>query len=276
MLIQWIGLLAFGVSILIFFHMKKVKVFVAGSSPTLCELWTVARQAICPWDFPGKNTGAGCHFLLQGIFPTQRSNLGLLHCRQILYYLSHQGSPRACCLPIREINPRPPMTGGDTHHYTNKDHQNSLTYNLNQKLYIIQYRRKVSSYFHYLKKHTGSPFFFFNWCVIDLQCCANYCCTAKWFIYIHTHTHTHTLYSFPLWFIITGYWKEFPVLYSRTMLFIHSVYKSLHLLISNSHSTPSRVLSPCATHQSVLYVQLKENNFYRGQLPTEDDTGNKS
>ena len=35
----------------------------------------------------------GCHFLLQGIFPTQGSNSGLLHCRQILYRLSHQGSP---------------------------------------------------------------------------------------------------------------------------------------------------------------------------------------
>ena len=35
----------------------------------------------------------GCHFLLQGIFPTQGSNLGLLHCRQPLYHLSHQGSP---------------------------------------------------------------------------------------------------------------------------------------------------------------------------------------
>ena len=33
----------------------------------------------------------GCHFLLQGIFPTQRSNLGLPHCRQILYHLSPQG-----------------------------------------------------------------------------------------------------------------------------------------------------------------------------------------
>ena len=44
-----------------------------------------------PWDFPGKNTGVGCHFLLQGIFLTQGSNPGLLHCRQILY-LSHQGS----------------------------------------------------------------------------------------------------------------------------------------------------------------------------------------
>ena len=43
---------------------------------------------------PGMNTGVGCHPLLRGIFPTQGLNLGLLHCRQILYRLSHQGSPR--------------------------------------------------------------------------------------------------------------------------------------------------------------------------------------
>jgi len=45
-------------------------------------------------DSPGKNTGVGCHALLQGIFPTQGSNPGLLHCRWILYYLSHQGNPQ--------------------------------------------------------------------------------------------------------------------------------------------------------------------------------------
>ena len=45
-------------------------------------------------DSPGKNTEVGCHALLQGIFPTQGSNPGLLHFRWILYYLSHQGSPR--------------------------------------------------------------------------------------------------------------------------------------------------------------------------------------
>ena len=44
-------------------------------------------------DSPGKNTGVGCHGLLQGIFLTQELNPGLLHCRQILYCLSHQGSP---------------------------------------------------------------------------------------------------------------------------------------------------------------------------------------
>ena len=43
-------------------------------------------------DSPGKNTGEGCHTLLQGIFPTQESNPGLPHCRQVLYCLSHQGS----------------------------------------------------------------------------------------------------------------------------------------------------------------------------------------
>ena len=43
------------------------------------------------WDFPGKSTGVGCHFLLQ-IFPTQGLNSGVRHCRQTLYPLSHQGS----------------------------------------------------------------------------------------------------------------------------------------------------------------------------------------
>ena len=43
---------------------------------------------------PGKNTEVGCHALLQGIFQTQGSHPGLLHCRQILYCLSHQGSPK--------------------------------------------------------------------------------------------------------------------------------------------------------------------------------------
>ena len=42
---------------------------------------------------PDKNTGVGCHALLQGIFPTQGLNPGLPHCRRILYCLSHQGSP---------------------------------------------------------------------------------------------------------------------------------------------------------------------------------------
>ena len=45
-----------------------------------------------PWDFLGKNTGVGCHFLLQGIFLTHGSNPCLLYCRQTLYHLSHQST----------------------------------------------------------------------------------------------------------------------------------------------------------------------------------------
>ena len=46
-----------------------------------------------PWNSPGRDTGVGSLSLLQGIFPIQESNRGLLYCRQILYQLSHHGSP---------------------------------------------------------------------------------------------------------------------------------------------------------------------------------------
>ena len=50
---------------------------------------------LCPWNFSGKNTGVGCHFLLQGIFSIQGLNPGLQHRGQILYHLSHQGRQRS-------------------------------------------------------------------------------------------------------------------------------------------------------------------------------------
>ena len=49
--------------------------------------WTGAHQAPLTWDSPGKNSGVGCHALLQGIFLAQELNWGLLHCQQILYQL---------------------------------------------------------------------------------------------------------------------------------------------------------------------------------------------
>ena len=49
-------------------------------------------RLLCPWNSPSKNTRMGCHSLLQGIFLTQGSNQGLLHCKQILYHLSYQGN----------------------------------------------------------------------------------------------------------------------------------------------------------------------------------------
>ena len=53
----------------------------------------IYTRLLCPWDSPDKNTGVGCHFLLQGIFPTQGSNLCLLNWQADSSPLSHQGSP---------------------------------------------------------------------------------------------------------------------------------------------------------------------------------------
>ena len=50
-------------------------------------------RLLCPWNSPGKDTGVDSHSLLLGIFQSQGSNPGLLHCRWILYHLSYQGSP---------------------------------------------------------------------------------------------------------------------------------------------------------------------------------------
>ena len=73
----------------VFFFFLFLVCLVAQSCPTLVH-------GPCPLDFSGKNTGVDCHFLLWGIFQTQGLNqhlLCLLHCRHILYPLSHQGSP---------------------------------------------------------------------------------------------------------------------------------------------------------------------------------------
>ena len=67
---------------------------VAQSCLTLCDPIDYSLPGFSVLgDSPGKNTGVGCHALLQGIFPTQRSNPGLPQCRWILYHLKHQGSP---------------------------------------------------------------------------------------------------------------------------------------------------------------------------------------
>ena len=65
-----------------------IEVLVAQSCPTLCNAMDCNPQDNpCPWGSPGKNTGVGCQALLQGIFPTQGSNPGLLHCRDGLFII---------------------------------------------------------------------------------------------------------------------------------------------------------------------------------------------
>ena len=69
-----------------------VQLVIASESRSLVSDCLQPQGLYSPWDSPGQNTGVGSLTLLQGIFPTQGSNLGLPHCRWILYQLSHQGS----------------------------------------------------------------------------------------------------------------------------------------------------------------------------------------
>ena len=79
---------------------------VAQLCPTLCNPMDYSPPSLlCPWNFSGKSTGVGCHFLLQGFFLSQGLNSGLLHCRQTLYLLSHQRSPllNTSCSPAPSL-----------------------------------------------------------------------------------------------------------------------------------------------------------------------------
>ena len=78
-----------------------------------------SARLLCPWDFPGKNTGVESRCLLQGVSPTQESNWGLLHCRWILYQLTYHGvklqpAPRLLLLAILQFChlpvPLPPLS----------------------------------------------------------------------------------------------------------------------------------------------------------------------
>ena len=84
-------------------------------SVTSSSLWSHGLQParlLCPWDSPGKNTGLGCQDL-----PTQGWNPGLLHCRQILYHPSHQGSPMAVkTYSLRGPTDRTELGLGSRHH----------------------------------------------------------------------------------------------------------------------------------------------------------------
>ena len=76
---------------------KKYSAMCSVMSDSLRPHGLQPTRLLCPWNFPGKNTGVGCHFYFQVIFLTQGSNPNLqrlLHCEWVLYPLSHQGSPR--------------------------------------------------------------------------------------------------------------------------------------------------------------------------------------
>ena len=72
-----------------FFFKTEVLVLVAQSCLTPCNPWL-----LCPWNSPGKNTGVGCHSLLQGIFPNQGSNPRSPELQTDSLCFNHQGSPK--------------------------------------------------------------------------------------------------------------------------------------------------------------------------------------
>ena len=81
-------------------HLCAVLCLVAQSCPTLFSPMDHSLPGSSVHeDSPGKNTGVGCHALLQRIFPTQGLNPGLPHCRWILHHPEHQGSPWATLIP---------------------------------------------------------------------------------------------------------------------------------------------------------------------------------
>ena len=83
-----------------------------------------------------------------------------------------------------------------------------------------------------------SFFFFlinFHWSIVDLHC-VSLRCTAKWFGYTYTYIHSF-LDSFPIQ-VITEYWVEFPVLYSRSLIVIYFIYGSVYMSIPISQFIP--------------------------------------
>ena len=68
----------------------SIRVFWVSESDSVVSDSLQPHGLYSPWNSPGQNTGVGSLSLLQGIFPTQGSNLGLWHCRRVLYQLSHK------------------------------------------------------------------------------------------------------------------------------------------------------------------------------------------
>ena len=78
---------------------------ISQSCPILCDPMNCSPLgSSVHGDSSGKNTGVDCHAFFKRIFPTQGMNPGLLHCRQILYYLSHQGSPKRLVVVFQSLS----------------------------------------------------------------------------------------------------------------------------------------------------------------------------
>ena len=142
--------------------------------PTLCNLMDCSPPgSSVHGNSPAKDTGVGCHALLQGIFQTQGSNPCLLYCRRILYHLSQQGSPRileSVAYPFSRGTSQPRdqtrffcIAGGffpswatrEIHHPPSTPHSrpaNNSEFFTNSNFYLF-----IHSFIHSLSKYLSSP-----------------------------------------------------------------------------------------------------------------------
>ena len=103
-------------------------------------------RLLCPWDSPGKNTGVGCHSLLQENLPTQGLNPSHLHCRQTFYHLSHHGSTATLRSTNRHIWGKKMMSTFTTPtlHYTRSFSQRSQSRKMNKGIPFGKEKLKLS------------------------------------------------------------------------------------------------------------------------------------
>ena len=125
------------------------------------------------WNSPGKNTGVHCHALLQGIFPTQESNPGLLHCRWILYCLIHQGCHLSRGISIKLILERLPRLLDELESSKNRGKELSQTQ--------LQQPEFFSLNFGHLESRDYD------------------------FIHTHTHTHTHIIHAYFKMYVLPAF-----------------------------------------------------------------------
>ena len=112
-------------------------------------------------------------------------------------------------------------------------------------------------------------FILFYQSIVDLQCWANFCCTAKWFSYTHTHTHTHThiLFLKYLFHFVLSQDTEYSSLCCTLVPRLSVPYTSLHLLTPTSHPVPS----PLTTTDLFSKRPAALTRGSQGRLPREDD-----
>ena len=157
--------------------------------PRCSSCWTLwphglqPLRLLCPWRFSRQDTAVGGHALFQGIFLTQESNQGLLHCRWILYQLSYQGSPRTAgllCAPIY-------------------DTLFLIRVQLFGTPWTVTHQAPPSMGFSRREYWSGLPFPSPHWnidaiYIYHTQCCVSFYCTAKWVNQLYVNMSSFLFY----------------------------------------------------------------------------------